>query len=186
MQSDQQIEKAFYSLSEPCKQMEAYIEDQVRSTAPRMILEELFDSKDTICDQIKKELSPKIEQYGFTIENQRHRSSRCCRQEAEAKLVATVMEAEGEKKRRKLQGEGIAEQRLAILNGYKVSIEDFCERLKITPREDVNLTLMSQYMDSIEKMGTSTNTKTIFMPYGPEGASRISDDIRNATLQGRE
>ncbi|MHB1910047.1 MAG: hypothetical protein ACYCQJ_14415 [Nitrososphaerales archaeon] len=45
---------------------------------------------------------------------------------------------------------------------------------------------MSQYLDVIEKMGCSTNTKTIFTPYGPEGVSRISDEIRNATLQGRE
>lgn len=97
--------------------MEAYIEDQVLSTAPRMNLDELYDSKDTICGQIKKELSPKMEQYGFTIEktlvtdidpdpevkatinkiNATARLAVAAKNEAEAKLVATVMEAEGEK-----------------------------------------------------------------------------------------
>jgi len=88
------------------------------------------------------------------------------------------MEAEGEKILRSNAS--------PFLTGTRFPLRTSVSASRSPPREAVNLTLMSQYLDVIEKMGCSTNTKTVFMPYGPEGVSRISDEIRNATLQGRE
>ena len=202
----QQIKNAYYSLDDPIKQLEAYIEDGVRSTAPTMTLDELFESKDTICNQVKKELFPRMKEHGFSIVNTlitdinpdpevkvamnkinaTARLALAAQNEANAKKIAAVTEAQAEKERKKLLGEGVADQRQAILAGYKESIEDFCANLKITPKEAINLTIVSQYMDMVEKMGTSANNKTVFVPYGPSGAKNIIDELRNAHLQGSE
>ena len=45
-------EKAFFSLDDPKKQIDAYIENAVRAKVPGMRLDELFESQDDICKKV--------------------------------------------------------------------------------------------------------------------------------------
>jgi len=202
--SDDDVQKSYYSLEDPVEQIDAHIQDVVRSAAPNMTLDELFSSKDDICRGINLQLMKKMKGHGYSIEktlvtdiepdvkvreamneiNAQKRLKEATREKAEAKKIEIIAEAEADRERKRLQGEGIAEQRLAILRGYEEGIEKVCDRLKIDPMTGITMTLATQYFDTLERIGLSPNSKTTFIPHTPGGLTSLVDQIRDGFLQG--
>ena len=60
---------AFYSLENPETQIESYIDNCIRSHVPNLTLDELFQSKDSVNDEVKRTLSSVMTNFGFTIIN---------------------------------------------------------------------------------------------------------------------
>ncbi|MEY8716913.1 SPFH domain-containing protein, partial [Francisella philomiragia] len=168
---------AFYKLTNARAQMESYVFDVIRSSLPRMSLDESFENKDAIALDIKKELSEEMSTYGYTIIkslvvdinpeenvkrsmneiNAAQRQLEATKAKAEAEKLIKIKEAEGQKESMKLLGEGIAEQRKAIARGLRVSIEDVKEGTggNISSEYISSLVMMYQYLDTLENMTKS-------------------------------
>jgi len=178
-------ELAFYSLDNPDKQMSAYIESELRKYASTIDLITLFKSQETICETVSKHLSPKMEKYGYTIENTlvteidpnkdvkdslnkleaAKRAREAAEAEADAEYIKAVKIAEADKQRKILQGEGTAEQRRAIVEGYKKSISEFESKFGSDPKDVMDFVIQTQYIDALAHAAASTNAKVVFLEH---------------------
>lgn len=180
---EEDTSKAFFSLDKPIDQMASYIENSLRSHVPKTPLSSLFESFDEIGQAINTDLKEKMSGHGFTIENilmigiepdpevtaaissisASERLKEAAKNQADADYIKKIKEAEGDSKRKILQGEGIAGHRQAILNGYKENITDLTKMTGMTPQEIMNFILRTQELDTKEQIGRSENTKVLFM-----------------------
>jgi regulator of protease activity HflC (stomatin/prohibitin superfamily) len=200
--------QAFFSLDKPVEQMGSYIENSLRSHAPKTTLSSLFESFDEIGQAINSDLKERMSNHGFTIENilmtgidpdqevtasinsisASERLKEAAKNQAEAEYIRKIKEAEGDSKRKILQGEGIAGQRRAILDGYKENIADMIKLTGMTPQETMNFILKSQELDTKEQIGRSGNTKVLFMDSGSSlsTSSSLSSQLTTSIVSALE
>jgi regulator of protease activity HflC (stomatin/prohibitin superfamily) len=199
--SKEKVFDAFYKLADHTIQMNSWVFDVVRSKVPTMKLDDVFENKDEIADDVKKNLQERMSQYGWEIvralvndiepdakvkdamnevnRQQRLRSAAEAQGDKEKILVIKKAEAEAESKR--LQGEGIANQRRAIINGYRDSIQNFQDRILGTSAKEVmDLVALTQYFDTLQLLGADARSKVIFLPSNPGAVGDFLDEIRVA------
>jgi regulator of protease activity HflC (stomatin/prohibitin superfamily) len=194
---------AFYKLSNPEEQIQAYVEQVILGHVPGMTLDEVFASQSGIAAAVKQELDADMAAFGYEIVNvlvtdivpdpkvkaamndinaaQREQVAANARGEAEKILVVKKAEAEAESKA--LQGQGIANQRRAIIEGLQESIERF--RIVVgtaSTSEVMQLVLITQYFDTIKMIGESDRTNTIFLSHSPAAVREVSDQIMQAMM----
>jgi len=198
---------AFYKLQDPQGQITAFIFDTVRARVPSIILDDLFEKKDDIAMAVKSELDNVMDDFGYGIIkalvtdidpdakvkismneiNAAQRLREAAIQQAEADKIRVVKAAEGEAESKALQGQGIANQRKAIIDGLKESVENFNSGIAGTKAEDVmNLVLMTQYFDTLKEIGLSSKSNTILIPHSPGGMGDVSEQMRNAIITANE
>ncbi|MDD5190134.1 MAG: SPFH domain-containing protein [Dehalococcoidales bacterium] len=205
--SKNNVYDAFYKLVEHTTQMNSWVFDVVRSKVPTMKLDEVFENKDEIADDVKKSLQERMAIYGWEIvralvndiepdakvkdamnevnRQQRLRSAAEAQGDKEKILVIKKAEAEAESKR--LQGEGIANQRRAIINGYRDSIQNFQDRIQgASAKEVMDLVALTQYFDTLQVLGGDARAKVIFLPSNPGAAGDFLNQIRMAFASGLE
>jgi regulator of protease activity HflC (stomatin/prohibitin superfamily) len=198
---------AYYQLQDQEGQIKSYVLDVVRAKVPKMGLDEVFEKKDDIGQAVKTELDASMKIYGFEIPNalvtdvnpadsvkaamneiqtqQRLQVAAAAKGEANKILVVKNAEAEAESKR--LQGEGIAKQRRAIVDGLRESIAAFKEQVgSVSEHEVLNLVLLTQYFDTLKEIGDSSGSKVILVPHSPTGMSDISAQLRDAIITANE
>lgn len=201
---DDKIFAAFYKLDNPERQITSFVFDVVRARVPKMKLDDVFEKKDEVADAVKAELSDIMEQFGYGIVkalvtdidpdskvkaamneiNEAQRLRVAANERGEAEKILKVKQAEAEARSNALQGEGIANQRKAIIEGLKTSIDEFQKAVSGTgPHEVMNLVLLTQYFDTLKSMGSGEHTSTIFVPHSPSGLSDFSDQMRSAIMQ---
>ncbi len=192
-------ELAYFALDDPVSQIDSYVENVVRAKVPQMTLDCLFESQGDICDSVNAQLSEKMGTYGHTIVttlvtninpaievinamNQINASERlkdAARNEAEANYIREVKKSEADKERKRLQGEGVSQQRAAILKGYEDGVNNMATRLGLTPREIIEFVREVQELDTMEAIGKSQGTKTLFFKRGD--SNRIRDSVMEST-----
>ena len=193
--------EAYYSLADPAAQIQAYVEQVVLGHVPGMSLDEVFASQSSIAAAVKKELDVDMAAFGYEIVNvlvtdivpdakvkaamndinaaQREQVAANARGEAEKILVVKKAEAEAESKA--LQGQGIANQRRAIIEGLSSSIEGFQKALgEATARDVMQLVLITQYFDTLKAVGENGKTNTLFLSHTPGSVGAISEQIMEA------
>lgn len=194
---------AFYRLQSPQEQITAYVFDTVRARVPNVQLDQLFETKDDIANAVKAELDTVMDDFGYGIVkalvtdidpdskvkmsmneiNAAQRLREAAIQQAEADKIRVVKAAEGEAESKALQGQGIANQRKAIIEGLKESVENFSSAVDGVNSQDVmNLVMMTQYFDTLKELGLSGKNSTILIPHSPSGMSDISEQMRNAMI----
>ena len=194
---------AFYKLSNPAQQIQAYVEQVILGHVPGMTLDEVFASQSGIAAAVKQELDADMAGFGYEIVNvlvtdivpdakvksamndinaaQREQVAANARGEAEKILVVKRAEAEAESKA--LQGQGIANQRKAIIEGLQSSIEEFQRVVGGTSTSEVmQLVLVTQYFDTIKSIGESDKTNTLFLTHSPGAVKDISDEVMRSML----
>lgn len=198
---------AVYKLQNPREQITAYVFDTVRARVPSIILDDVFQKKDDIALAVKQELDAVMDDFGYSILktlvtdidpdakvktsmneiNAAQRLREAAIQQAEAEKIRVVKAAEGEAESKALQGKGIADQRKAIIDGLRVSVENFNSSVEGTKAQDVmNLVLMTQYFDTLKDIGLSGKSNTILIPHSPAGMGDISEQMRNAIITANE
>lgn len=203
----EKVVDAFYRLQNPQGQITSFVFDTVRARVPSIILDGLFEKKDEIALAVKTELDQVMDDFGYGIMkalvtdidpdanvktsmneiNAAQRQRVAAVEQAEADKIRVVKAAEGEAESKALQGQGIANQRKAIIEGLKESVENFSSSVDGAKAEDVmNLVLMTQYFDTIKDIGLSSKTNTILIPHSPGGMNDISDQMRNAIITANE
>jgi regulator of protease activity HflC (stomatin/prohibitin superfamily) len=194
---------AFYKLSNPIEQIQSYVEQVILGHVPGMTLDEVFASQSGIAAAVKKELDVDMAGFGYEIVNvlvtdivpdakvksamndinaaQREQVAANARGEAEKILVVKKAEAEAESKA--LQGQGIANQRKAIIEGLQGSIEQFQRAIGSVSTSDVmQLVLITQYFDTIKSIGEMDKTNTLFLTHSPGVVRDIGDQIMQSML----
>ena len=104
----------------------------------------------------------------------------------EANNILTVKNAEAEAESKRLQGEGIANQRKAIVEGLRESVKQFQEATGVNAGDVLRLVLMTQYFDTIKVIGVSAGSKLILMPHTPAGMADVADQITKSIITGEE
>ncbi|HTH35156.1 MAG TPA: SPFH domain-containing protein [Xanthobacteraceae bacterium] len=194
---------AFYKLSNPTEQIQSYVEQVILGHVPGMTLDEVFASQSGIAAAVKKELDADMAAFGYEIVNvlvtdivpdakvksamndinaaQREQVAANARGEAEKILVVKKAEAEAESKA--LQGQGIANQRKAIIEGLQGSIEAFQRAIGSVSTSDVmQLVLITQYFDTIKSIGEMDKTNTLFLTHSPGAVKDVADQIMQSMI----
>jgi regulator of protease activity HflC (stomatin/prohibitin superfamily) len=201
------VEAAFYKLTDPVKQIESMVYNVVLGHVPKMKLDDTFLNQADIANDLRDNLDASMKEYGYSIVKvlisdivpdqkvkaamndinaaQREREATVSRAETNKLLLVKQAEAEAESKR--LQGEGIANQRKAIITGLKDSVEDFAKTVPgSTPQDVMQLVLMTQYFDTLKEIAANDHTNTILVPHTPNTLTDIFSQIRNAIVAGTE
>lgn len=199
----EKVYDAFYKLSDPVAQIKSYVEQVILGHVPGMTLDEVFASQSSIAAAVKKELDVDMAAFGYEIVNvlvtdiipdskvksamndinaaQREQVAATARGEADKILVVKKAEAEAESKA--LQGQGIANQRKAIIEGLQTSIEQFQKVVDgASAKEVMQLVLVTQYFDTLKSIGESDKTNTLFLNHSPGAVGDISDQLTKSML----
>ncbi len=201
------VEAAFYKLTNPVKQIESMVYNVVLGHVPKMKLDDTFLNQADIAGDLRDNLDGSMKEYGYSIVKvlisdivpdpkvkaamndinaaQREREATVSRAETNKLLLVKQAEAEAESKR--LQGEGIANQRKAIIAGLKDSVEDFAKAVQgSTPQDVMQLVLMTQYFDTLKEIAANDHTNTVLIPHTPNTLTDVYSQIRNAIITGVE
>jgi regulator of protease activity HflC (stomatin/prohibitin superfamily) len=199
----EKVYDAYYKLSNPVEQIQSYVEQVILGHVPGMTLDEVFASQSGIAAAVKQELDTDMAGFGYEIVNvlvtdivpdpkvksamndinaaQREQVAANARGEAEKILVVKRAEAEAESKA--LQGQGIANQRKAIIEGLQASIEQFQKVVgDASTSEVMQLVLVTQYFDTLKSIGETDKTNTLFLSHSPGSVKDISDQILQSML----
>ncbi len=107
-------------------------------------------------------------------------------EKAEVEKTLQVKQAEGEAEAKYLSGVGVAHQRPAIVDGLRESVLAFSDNVPgITPREVMDMVLVTQYFDTMKEIGASSRNSMVFIPHGPGAVHDVAEQIRNGLLQGQ-
>jgi regulator of protease activity HflC (stomatin/prohibitin superfamily) len=199
----EKVYDAYYKLSDPTAQIKSYVEQVILGHVPGMTLDEVFASQSSIAAAVKLELDADMATFGFEIVNvlvtdivpdqkvksamndinaaQREQVAANARGEAEKILVVKKAEAEAESKA--LQGQGIANQRKAIIEGLQVSIEQFQKVVDGASSKDVmQLVMVTQYFDTLKSIGENDKTNTLFLSHSPGAVKEVSEQIMESMV----
>ena len=194
----EKVYDAYYKLADPVAQIKSYVEQVILGHVPGMTLDEVFASQSSIALAVKQELDADMATFGYEIVNvlvtdivpdskvksamndinaaQREQVAANARGEAEKILVVKKAEAEAESKA--LQGQGIANQRKAIIEGLQVSIEQFQKVVEgASAKEVMQLVMVTQYFDTLKSIGESDRTNTLFLSHSPGAVKEVADQI---------
>src|ERR1700734_1122824 len=201
------VEAAFYKLSDPVKQIESMVYNVVLGHVPKMKLDDTFLNQADIASDLRDNLDASMKEYGYSIVKvlisdivpdpkvkaamndinaaQREREASVSR--AETNKLLLVKQAEAEAGAKRLQGEGIANKRKAIIAGLKDSVEDFAKSGPgSTPQDVMQLVLMTQYFDTLKEIAANDHSNTILIPHTPNTLTDVYGQIRNAIVAGTE
>ncbi|HTA51581.1 MAG TPA: SPFH domain-containing protein [Candidatus Acidoferrum sp.] len=196
---------AFYKLSDPIKQIESFVYNVILGHVPKMTLDETFDQQSQIAIDVKNNLDASMSEFGYSIVKslitdlvpdekvkaamndinaaQREREATVSRAETEKLLLVKKAEADAESKR--LQGEGIANQRKAIVEGLRDSVAKFSESVEgATPKDAMAMVLLTQYFDTLKEVAGTNRSNTIMMPHTPNALTDLFSQFRNAIITG--
>ncbi|MDP7567555.1 MAG: SPFH domain-containing protein [Flavobacteriales bacterium] len=197
------VKDSFYELNNPEQQIQSYVFDSIRSEVPMMELDDVFAEKEKIALAVKNELSETMRQFGFDFIkalvtdidpdskvkhsmneiNAAKRMKEAAREEAEAAKIRVVAAAEADMESKRLAGEGIALQRIAIANGLKESVAEVKLAMEdhVTSQDVMNMLFMTQHYETVAKL-SENNTSTIFMPYSPDNVGDLQMQIQSSLL----
>ena len=196
--NEQNVTDAYYKLMRPEAQIKSYIEDALRSSVPKLTLDELFEKKDEIALEVQHQVAEEMTTYGYIIVktlitkvepdaevkqsmneiNAAQRKRVAAQELAEADKIKIVTAAEAEAEKDRLHGVGIAQQRKAIVDGLAESIAELKEaNVGMSEEQIMSILLTNQYLDTLNTFAVKGN-QTLFLPNNPNGV----DDIRTQIL----
>lgn len=190
------VYEAFYKLEYPHEQITSYVFDVVRAEVPKMKLDDVFVKKDDIAIAVKGELQDAMLDYGYDIIktlvtdidpdaqvkaamnriNAAEREKIAAQFEGDAARIVIVEKAKAEAESKRLQGQGIADQRREIARGLEESVE-VLNKVGINSQEASALIVVTQHYDTLQAIGEETNTNLILLPNSPQAASDMLNNM---------
>lgn len=190
------VYEAFYKLEYPHEQITSYVFDVVRAEVPKMKLDDVFVKKDDIAIAVKTELQEAMFDYGFDIIktlvtdidpdgqvknamnriNASEREKIAAQFEGDAARILIVEKAKAEAESKRLQGQGIADQRREIARGLEESVE-VLNKVGINSQEASALIVVTQHYDTLQSIGEATNTNLILLPNSPQAGSDMLNNM---------
>ena len=187
---------AFYKLDYPQDQITSYVFDVVRAEVPKMKLDDVFEKKDDVANAVKGELNDAMINYGYDIIkalvtdidpdqqvkeamnriNAAEREKVAAQYEGDAQRILIVEKAKAEAESKRLQGQGIADQRREIARGLEESV-DVLNNVGINSQEASALIVVTQHYDTLQSIGEETNSNLILLPNSPQAGSDMLNNM---------
>lgn len=192
----EKVYDAFYKLEYPHDQITSFVFDVVRAEVPKMKLDDVFVKKDDIAIAVKRELQEYMSEYGYDIIktlvtdidpdaqvkaamnriNASEREKIAAQFEGDAQRILIVEKAKAEAESKRLQGQGIADQRREIARGLEESVE-VLNKVGINSQEASALIVVTQHYDTLQSIGEETNTNLILLPNSPQAGSDMLNNM---------
>ena len=193
---EEKVFDAFYRLDFPQDQITSYVFDVVRAEVPKMILDDVFEKKDEIANAVKSELNDAMSNYGYDIIkalvtdidpdaevktamnkiNAAERQKVAAQYEGDAARILIVEKAKAEAESKRLQGQGIADQRREIARGLEESV-DVLNNVGINSQEASALIVVTRHYDTLQSIGEETNSNLILLPNSPQAGSDMLNNM---------
>ncbi len=177
------IQRFTYILQDPSQSLGAIIENSLRTYIAKETHEGILEKKEELALHIQGDLEKQFSEWGMLIKSFQitnvnfpatitdamsevvasQQLRKAAENKGEAVKIQAIKEAEAEKERKRLQGEGIALEREAIANGLSNAIETVQKVTKQSSVEIMNILTLTQYLDTLKTVGQSDNSKVIFM-----------------------
>lgn len=190
------VADAYYKLENPHQQITAFVFDVVRAEVPKLKLDDVFVRKDDIAIAVKQELQEYMQSYGYEIikalvtdidpdEQVKHAMNRinaaerektAALYESEAQRIRIVAVAKAEAESKKLQGQGIADQRREIAKGLEESVR-MLNNVNIGSQEASALIVVTQHYDTLHSIGANNRSNLVLLPNSPTAASNMLNDM---------
>lgn len=201
------VYEAYYKLNDPSQQIQSYVFNVILGHVPKMNLDEAFLQQADIAMAVKSELDAIMADFGYSITkalvtdikpddkvkaamndiNAAQREQVAATARGEADKILKVKQAEADAESKALQGQGIANQRKAIISGLQESVELFQKSVPgASPSDVLTLVMMTQYLDTLKEVGANSRTNTIMMPHSPGGLTEFFNELRSAVILGME
>ena len=192
----EKVYDAIYKLEYPHDQITSYVFDVVRAEVPKMKLDDVFVKKDDIAIAVKREVQESMETYGYDIIktlvtdidpdaqvkaamnriNAAEREKVAAQYEGDAQRILIVEKAKAEAESKRLQGQGIADQRREIARGLVESV-DVLQKVGVSSQEASALIVITQHYDTLQAVGQQTNSNLILLPNSPEAGSEMLNNL---------
>ena len=192
----EKVYDAFYKLDYPRDQITSYVFDVVRAVVPKMKLDDVFEKKNEIANAVKGELNDAMINYGYDIIkalvtdidpdaevkaamnriNAAERKKVAAQYDGDAERILIVEKAKAEAESKRLQGQGIADQRREIARGLEESV-DVLNKVGINSQEASALIVVTQHYDTLQSIGGETNTNLILLPNSPQAGSEMLNNM---------
>ena len=192
----EKVYDAIYKLEYPHDQITSYVFDVVRAEVPKMKLDDVFVKKDDIAIAVKREVQESMETYGYDIIktlvtdidpdtqvkaamnriNAAEREKVAAQYEGDAQRILIVEKAKAEAESKRLQGQGIADQRREIARGLVESV-DVLQKAGVSSQEASALIVITQHYDTLQAVGQQTNSNLILLPNSPEAGSEMLNNM---------
>jgi len=203
----EKVYEAFYKLANPKQQISSYVFNVILGHVPKMILDDAFLQQSDIAIAIKEGLDDVMKTYGYAIDqalvtdiepdekvkaamndiNAAQREQVAATARGEAEKILKVKQAEAEAQSKALQGQGIANQRKAIIEGLKDSVETFSKAVEgSTPHDVMMLVLVTQYLDTMKEIGAQDKSNTIFVSHSPAAVGELFRQMQDAIMIGQK
>jgi regulator of protease activity HflC (stomatin/prohibitin superfamily) len=201
-----QAQEAYYLLGDPKAQMEAFTSDVVRSKLPGLDLDSAYADVEEMALAIERTLRDRMKEYGYMIVkalvlninpatevkeamnriNASRRNQEAAIAQGEADKILVVKRAEAEAESKRLQGEGVAAQRKAIIGGLRESVAKFASETGVDPQEAMQLVTLTGYTDMLRDVAAASSTNTLLLPPTPSGVSDLITALKASSLSSKE
>jgi len=199
------VPSAYYKLTDARAQIQSYVFDVIRSTIPRLELDEAFVSKDHVATSVRDQLSQLMAEYGYEIIaalvtdmnpdptvksamneiNAQQRLREAAKERAEAEKILQVKAAEADAEAKYLAGWGVARQRKAVVEGLKATVNEFSSAVPGSSAASVmDLLLLTQYFDMMKEVGKGKTNSSIFIPHGPQAIQDLREQLKGSFGKG--
>ena len=192
----EKVYEAFYKLDFPQDQITSYVFDVVRAVVPKMKLDDVFERKDDVAIAVKSELNDAMINYGYDIIktlvtdidpdlqvkeamnriNASEREKVAAQFEGDAQRILIVEKAKAEAESKRLQGQGIADQRREIARGLEDSVK-VLNNVDINSQEASALIVVTQHYDTLQSVTGATNSNLILLPNSPQAGSEMLNNM---------
>jgi len=181
--SEEGVKRFTYVLQSRDQSIGAIIENSLRTYIAKETHEGILEKKEELALHIKTDLEKQMEEWGIIIKSFQiinvnfpttitqamsevvasEQLRKAAENKGEATKIQAVKEAEADKIRKQLQGEGIALEREAISRGLKESFEIMKSATHQESKEIMAILTLTQYLDTLKSIGMTPNQKVIFM-----------------------
>ncbi|HMZ46020.1 MAG TPA: SPFH domain-containing protein [Chitinophagaceae bacterium] len=188
--------EAFYKLDNPMSQITSYVFDVVRAEVPKLRLDDVFEKKDDIAIAVKGELQEAMNTYGYDIIktlvtdidpdvevkqamnriNAAERDKVSAQYQGDAQRILIVEKAKAEAESKRLQGQGIADQRREIAKGLEESVI-VLNKVGINSQEASALIVVTQHYDTLHSIGSNNHSNLILLPNSPSAAGEMLNNM---------
>merc|ERR1719354_614845 len=200
---EESIKNAHYRLTNPKQQIESYVFDVVRSSVPKIDLDDVFTTKEEIAQNIKSELTSAMSSFGYTILaspitdidpdkevkramndiNKAKRLRLAAQDEGEAEAARTEIQAKADAEAKFLAGQGIARQRQAIMEGLRESVNAFKSEVQdVDAKTVMDLMIVTQYFDMMRDVGAHSKTNAVFLNHSPGALEDLAQAVQKGFM----
>jgi regulator of protease activity HflC (stomatin/prohibitin superfamily) len=195
--SPEGVKRYVYALDDRKQSIAAIVENSLRTYIAKETHEGILEKKEELAEHIRADVTERFAEWGMYISSFQitnvtfpkvitdamsevvasEQLRKAAENKGEAIKIQAVKEAEGEKERKRLQGEGIAQEREAIASGLKTSVE-IMKGITGQTSEQIFATLtLTQYLDTLKSIGTTENTKVLFLDTNVEKTSSLLQQL---------